>query len=93
MAMPHRNNIAGSSLRRNRKGCLETVKKRRIAGLSGRSRGGLICTFFVRRNNKFCAIGPIGLQIHQHSRIHETITALQQELRLSRAGRCGSVPQ
>jgi hypothetical protein len=43
--MPHRNNIAGRSLRRNRKSLLTPGKKRRKPGISGRMDGAEIAAF------------------------------------------------
>jgi hypothetical protein len=88
--MSHRNNIAGSSLRRNRKRFVNFEKSGGKPRISRRISVMVTCCLFVRRSNIFWATRPIPLQIHHVTRIHETITALQQDLRVSRAGRCGS---
>jgi hypothetical protein len=54
--MPHRNNIAGSSLRRNRKKIPKHEKKHENRGIFHAPKARAACRFFVRRSNTFCAI-------------------------------------
>jgi hypothetical protein len=49
--MPHRNNIAERSLRRNRKNIKDTEKTQEIWDIWSHAASS-VCCFFVRRSNK-----------------------------------------
>jgi hypothetical protein len=56
-AMPHRNNIAGWSLRRNRKSLLTPGKKRRKPGISSRTDGAENAAFLCGAATKVTQSG------------------------------------